>query len=281
MLASLNEVLSYTKKKKFGVGMFNGLSADFYEGLIDAAEELNTPIIIGIADRFVDRLDFDMLSSVMIHLAKRAKVPVCVHLDHAKSLKNIMRAIRAGFTSVMFDGSSLPFEENIKMTKEIVEIAHSVGVSVEGELGVVGRGEWDFKNPEFYTKPEEAEIFAKETKVDALAVSIGTVHGVYKGEPRLDFERLKTIRQRVECYLVLHGGSGLCDEDFKKCIEFGINKINIFTDLTLAINKRLPEFIKSNDDLCPQIFSEIRRTVKDETIKKLKIFGSYDIIIDN
>lgn len=278
MLVNLNDVLSYTKVKKFGVGMFNGLSADFYQGLIDAAEELKTPIIIGIADRFVDRLDFEMMAEVMIFLAKRSSVPVCVHLDHAKNLKNIMRAIKAGFTSVMFDGSSYPFEENLKRTKEIVDIAHSVGVSVEGELGVVGRGEWDFKNPEFYTKPEEAEVFAKETGVDALAVSIGTVHGVYKGEPKLDFERLAEIRKRVDCYLVLHGGSGLSDEDFKKCIEYGINKVNIFTDLTLAINKKLPEFVKTTGDLTPAIFDEIRRIVKEEAIKKLKVFGSYDII---
>ena len=278
MLVNLNDVLGYTKVKKFGVGMFNGLSADFYEGLIDAAEELKTPIIIGIADRFVDRLDFEMLAEVMIFLAKRSSVPVCVHLDHAKSLKNIIRAIKAGFTSVMFDGSNLPFEENIKKTKEVVEIAHSVGVSVEGELGVVGRGEWDFKNPEFYTKPEEAEVFAKQTGVDALAVSIGTVHGVYKGEPKLDFERLAEIRKRVDCYLVLHGGSGLSDDDFKKCIEYGINKGNIFTDLTLAINEKLPEFIKTTDNLTPAIFEKIRMIVKEEAIKKLKVFGSYDII---
>ncbi|ADQ05633.1 ketose-bisphosphate aldolase [Caldicellulosiruptor owensensis OL] len=278
MLVNLNEVLSYTKVKKFGVGMFNGLSADFYEGLIDAAEQLRCPIIIGVADRFVDRIDFEMIAEVMIFLAKRASVPVCVHLDHAKSLKNIIRAIKAGFTSVMFDGSSLPFEENIKKTREIVEIAHSVGVSVEGELGVVGRGDWDFKNPEFYTKPEEAEIFAAQTNVDALAVAIGTVHGVYKGEPRLDFERLSEIRKRVDCYLVLHGGSGLSDDDFKKCIEYGINKINIFTDLTIAINNQLPEFIKQIEDLTPAIFERIREIVKFETIKKLKIFGSYDII---
>jgi len=278
LLVNLNEVLSYTKVKKFGVGMFNGLSADFYEGLIDAAEQLRCPIIIGVADRFVDRLDFEMIAEVMIFLAKRASVPVCVHLDHAKSLKNIIRAIKAGFTSVMFDGSSLPFEENIKKTKEIVEIAHSVGVSVEGELGVVGRGDFDFKNPEFYTKPDEAEEFAQKTQVDALAVSIGTVHGVYKGEPKLDFERLSEIRKRVDCYLVLHGGSGLSDEDFKKCIEYGINKVNIFTDLTLAINAQLPEFIKQTEDLTPAIFEKIREIVKLEAIKKLKIFGSYNII---
>jgi len=278
LLVNLNEVLSYTKIKKFGVGMFNGLSADFYEGLIDAAEQLRCPIIIGVADRFVDRLDFEMMAEVMIFLAKRASVPVCVHLDHAKSLKNIIRAIKAGFTSVMFDGSSLPFEENIQKTKEIVEIAHSVGVSVEGELGVVGRGDWDFKNPEFYTKPEEAEVFAAQTNVDALAVAIGTVHGVYKGEPRLDFERLSEIRKRVNCYLVLHGGSGLSDDDFKKCIEYGINKVNIFTDLTLAINSQLPEFVSKTEDLTPAIFERIREIVKKEAIKKLKVFGSYDIV---
>jgi fructose-bisphosphate aldolase class II len=278
LLVNLNEVLSYTKVKKFGVGMFNGLSADFYEGLIDAAEQLRCPIIIGVADRFVDRLDFEMIAEVMIFLAKRASVPVCVHLDHAKSLKNIIRAIKAGFTSVMFDGSNLPFEENIKKTKEVVEIAHSVGVSVEGELGVVGRGEWDFKNPEFYTKPEEAEVFAAQTNVDALAVAIGTVHGVYKGEPRLDFERLSEIRKRVDCYLVLHGGSGLSDDDFKKCIEYGINKVNIFTDLTLAINSQLPEFVSKTEDLTPAIFERIREIVKEEAIKKLKVFGSYDIV---
>lgn len=278
MLVNLDQVLSFTKLKRFGVGMFNGLSADFYQGLIDAAEELKTPIIIGVADRFVDRIDFELMADVMIHLAKRASVPVCVHLDHAKSKKNIIRAIKAGFTSVMFDGSSLPFEENIEKTKEIVELAHSVGVSVEGELGVVGRGEWDFKNPEYYTKPEEAEVFARETSVDALAVSIGTVHGVFKGEPKIDYERLSQIRKKVDCYLVLHGGSGLCDNDFKKCIDLGISKVNIFTDLTIAINKELPGFIKEKDDLCPDIFDKIRQIVKSEAIKKLKVFGSNDIL---
>lgn len=278
MLVNLKEILELTKGKNFAVGMFNGLSTDFYQGLIDAAEELRAPIIIGIADRFIDNIDFDTLSTVMIYLAKKASVPVCVHLDHAKSLKNIMRAIRAGFTSVMFDGSSFPFEENLKKTKEIVQIAHSIGVSVEGELGVVGRGEWDFKNPDFYTKPEEAEFFAKESGVDALAVAIGTVHGVYKGEPKLDFDRLTEIKRRVSVPLVLHGGSGLSEKDFKKCIELGISKVNIFTDLTIEINKRLPSFVSQNEDLCPNIFHEIRKIIKEDAMKKMQIFNSVNII---
>lgn len=258
--------------------MFNGFFVDFYEGLIDAVEQFRCLIIIGVVDRFVDRFDFEMIVEVMIFFVKRVFVLVCVYFDYVKSLKNIIRVIKVGFIFVMFDGLSLLFEENIKRIKEIVEIVYFVGVSVEGEFGVVGRGDWDFKNLEFYIKFEEVEIFAVQINVDVLVVVIGIVYGVYKGQLWFDFERFFEIRKRVDCYFVFYGGFGFFDDDFRKCIEFGINKVNIFIDLILVINFWFLEFVSKIEDLIFVIFERIREIVCDEVIKKFKVFGSYDII---
>jgi fructose-bisphosphate aldolase class II len=194
-----------------------------------------------------------------------------------------MRAIRAGFTSVMFDGSSLPFEENIRSTKEVVRIARAVNVSVEGEIGHVGGEAIGEVAPvahaaseEFFTKVDEAVTFVKETDVDALAIAIGNVHGFYKGEPKLDFERLSKIRQAVSEPLVLHGGSGIPDDDFRKAVSLGINKINFYTEMSAGAVTRLRKYLADKPDVTslPDVIAKGFDEVKEIVKKRLEVFGS-------
>jgi ketose-bisphosphate aldolase len=216
-------------------------------------------------------------------LDRIVNVPACIHLDHGKSLKTMIRAIRAGFTSIMYDGSEHPLDENIKNTAEVVKIAHSVGVSVEGEIGNVGGEAVGIEaatpqsaKEEFFTKVEDAVKFSNETGIDALAISIGNIHGLYKGEPRLDFDRLKSIRDAVNVPLVLHGGSGISDNDFRKAASFGICKINFYTGITQAAVARVHQFTKehpesiSYPDLTKLAMAEVKKVVKD----RMKVFGS-------
>ena len=222
-LINMKDLLAHAKQNKYAVGAFNITNLDFVDHIMDAAVESNSPVIMQLAEVHFRYLNLEDIAPVLINAAKNVSVPVCIHLDHGKSLKTMVRAIRAGFTSIMYDGSEHPLEDNIKNTAEVVKIAHSVGVSVEGELGNVGGEAVGVEaatphtaSEEFYTKVEDAVRFTNETGLDTLAISIGNVHGLYKGEPDLDFERLTAIRDAVGIPLVLHGGSGIFDDDFKK-----------------------------------------------------------------
>jgi len=274
MLVNLNDVLKKAQAEHYGVGLFNTTDTDMLEAAISAAEELNSPIIIGTAEVLLPNGELKLIAPSVIAAAKRAKVPVVVHYDHGLTFDRCIEALKLGFSSIMFDGSAGDAEQNIADTKEIVKIAHSFGATVEGEIGHVGQADTcDNAVTDSYTTPEEAADFIAKTGVDALAVAIGTAHGAYKEKPCLDIERLKQIRAKVETPLVLHGGSGLSDDDFRNTVREGIAKVNIFTDLCIAGNKAM------EDGLAKGLSYLEIRNLKVEYIKqvvkeKITLFGS-------
>lgn len=235
MLVNLNEVLKKAQKGKYAVGLFNTTDTDMLQAVIGAAEESNSPVILGTAEVLLPYGELKLIAPSVIAAAKRAKVPVVVHYDHGLTFDRCIEALKLGFSSIMFDGSAKPYEQNIAETREMVKIAHAFGATVEGEIGHVGEAaKEDNLLTDMYTTPEEAKAYLEATGVDALAVAIGSAHGVYKKKPMLNIERLKEISSTVKVPLVLHGGSGLSDDDFKNTIRNGIAKVNIFTDLCLA-----------------------------------------------
>ena len=235
MLVNLNEVLKKAQKEKYAVGLFNTTDTDMLQAVIEAAEESNSPVILGTAEVLLPYGELKLIAPSVIAAAKRAKVPVVVHYDHGLTFDRCIEALKLGFSSIMFDGSAKPYEQNIAETRETVKIAHAFGATVEGEIGHVGEAaKEDNLLTDMYTTPEEAKAYLDATGVDALAVAIGSAHGVYKKKPMLNIERLKEISGEVKVPLVLHGGSGLSDDDFKNTIRNGIAKVNIFTDLCLA-----------------------------------------------
>lgn len=235
MLVNLNEVLFDAQKNRYGVGLFNTTDTDMLQAVIEAAEELRSPVIIGTAEVLLPYGELSLISPSIIHAAKNASVPVVVHYDHGLTFERCMEALKLGFSSVMFDGSAESVEENLKATAEMVKIAHAWGATVEGEIGHVGQADRaDNEAEDMYTTPKEAKAFVEATGVDALAIAIGTAHGAYKTKPKLDIGRLQQIRRVLDTPLVLHGGSGLSDDDFRNTIKNGIAKVNIFTDLCVA-----------------------------------------------
>lgn len=235
MLVNLNEVLKKAQKGKYAVGLFNTTDTDMLQAVIEAAEESNSPVILGTAEVLLPYGELKLIAPSVIAAAKRAKVPVVVHYDHGLTFDRCIEALKLGFSSIMFDGSAKPYEQNIAETREMVKIAYAFGATVEGEIGHVGEAaKEDNLLTDMYTTPEEAKAYMEATGVDALAVAIGSAHGVYKKKPMLNIERLKEISSAVKVPLVLHGGSGLSDNDFKNTIRNGIAKVNIFTDLCLA-----------------------------------------------
>ena len=247
MITNLSDILSSAYTHKYAVGSFNGYNYETFKGIIDAGVETNTPIIVAFGAKYLDNMTLETASSMVSSIAKDLSIPVCLHLDHCSDLNIIYQAIKAGFGSVMYDGSSLPFEENIKNTKLVCQVAHACNVSVEAELGSIAAGdkshEGSSMDKEVYTDPIAAKQFAEETKVDALAVSIGTVHGLYKGKPNLRIDILNEINNLVSIPLVLHGGSGIPEEDIKKSIANGIAKINVNTEISIHVVEKSKELL--------------------------------------
>jgi len=241
-LVTLKEILTKANKTHYAVPAFDAVEHISAEAVIRAAEAQSRPVILMVPQAAFPLIDTATFFPFLVWLAERASVPVALELDHGQNLEGIQLAIDGGFTSVMIDGSALPFEKNIALTRQVVALAHAAGVSVEAEIGHVAGGEGSFDGNDvdesMYTNPHEAERFVQETGVDALAIAIGTVHGVYKGAPKLDFERLREIKGRVAVPLVLHGGSGVSDDEFAWAIRSGINKINIFTEISFAALKK-------------------------------------------
>lgn len=237
MLVNFNGVLNHAYKNKYAVGAFNSYNLETMQATVEAGEENNTPVIIAFGAKYLTNMSLHTAASIAKSLEKEASIPVCLHLDHCSDFDVIKDAIKSGFSSVMYDGSRLPYEENLLNTKKIVEYAHKYGVTVEAELGSIGIGDQSHEgfdsDKEALTEPEVAEEFVNETNVDALAVSIGTVHGVYKGEPNIRIELLKEINERVGIPLVLHGGSGVPEKDIVQCIENGIAKMNVNTEVSM------------------------------------------------
>ncbi len=274
MLVNLDYVLKKAQKEHYAVGLFNTTDSDMLEAAISAAEEMNSPIIIGTAEVLLPYGELDLIAPSVIAAAKNAKVPVVVHYDHGLTFDRCMQALRLGFTSIMFDGSAGDSEQNIKDTAQIVKIAHSFGATVEGEIGHVGEAATgDNAVSDQYTTPEEAIDFIEKTGVDALAIAIGTAHGAYKEKPCLDLERLKEIRAKVDTPLVLHGGSGLSDDDFKNTIKYGIAKVNIFTDLCVAGTNGVKEALDNNLGYLDMRNLKVEK-IKEAVKNKIRLFGS-------
>ncbi len=240
MLATLNDVLKPAQAGRYAVGLFNTTDTDMLQAAIEAAEEARSPIILGTAEVLLPYGPLALIAPALIAVARRATVPVVVHYDHGLTFEKTMEALKLGFSSVMFDASAKPSAENLAETAEVVKIAHAMGASVEGEIGHVGSAaDGDDAKADMYTTPEEAVAFQKATGVDALAVAIGTAHGVYKSKPKLNLARLAEIRAALDTPLVLHGGSGLSDDDFRNTIAGGIAKVNIHTDMCIAGSKAM------------------------------------------
>lgn len=273
MLVNLNDVLLDAREKKYGVGLFNTTDTDMLEAVISAAEELRAPVIIGTAEVLLPAGELKLIAPSILAAAKRATVPVVVHYDHGLTFARCMEALQLGFSSVMFDGSAGDYAQNVADTREIVRIAHAFGASVEGEIGHVGQADAnDNDASDLYTKVSEALDYAAGTGVDALAVSIGTAHGAYKSKPKLDLERLSEIHNALDIPLVLHGGSGLTDDDFRNSIANGISKVNIFTDLCLAGNRAMQQGLEEG-----LAYLDIRNRkvalMCEEVKKKMLVFG--------
>ncbi len=245
----MGELLEDAKKRKYAVPCVNSINLDMTRGIIRAAEEVNSPVILCHAEVHFKYTPLEVIGPILVQEMERAKVPVVAMLDHGKEFSNIMTAMQLGFNAIMFDGSQLSYEENVKQTKEIVKIAKEFNVSVEGELGYVtrpksGAAEGDdddsiIDDTSMYTDPQQAADFVEETGVDTLAVAFGTVHGIYLKEPQLDIERLGKISDATGKPLVMHGGSGLSTEDFSNSIDHGISKINYYTNMALDVGHQL------------------------------------------
>lgn len=271
-LVTLREILEDTRKKSYAVPHFNVFNIEMLEGVLDAAQALNSPVIVAYGEGFRELLKKEDFPAMVRTVASHYSVPVCIHLDHSFQYEWIEKAVCSGYTSVMLDVSDKSFEENIRLTKKAVELCRPLGIAVESELGhVSGLGTAVSNDEEIYTEVETACLFVEQTGIDALAVSIGTVHGPYLTTPRLNIGRLEEIAEKIKIPLVLHGGSGLTDEQFKTCIQKGISKVNIHTDLALAASRA----IKGNGEegylaLC----THVREAVAAEAEKKIMLFGS-------
>lgn len=271
MLVSMKTILEDANKNNYGVMAMNSINIEMARAGIMAAEEEHSPIIIQFGPgQMKNHAHKEEMLPVIKELAARVRVPVAINLDHGSDFHVITDCINAGFTNVMFDGSSLPYEENVKRTAVISALAHGVGCSVEGELGHVGQAvNADDSDIDLYTDPDQAIDFVERTGVDALAVSIGTAHGAYpKGKiPKLDFERLHLLKERLKMPLVLHGGSGSGEENLKRAVAGGINKINVCTDAFEVGKMAMTELWKENPDadymhLCMAAEVEIKKFVQ-------------------
>lgn len=281
-LVKTTDMLADCKAKKYAVGAFNINGLDQPQALIRRAEELGSALIVvepGVIEKYVNFEDF---VAVTKRAARDAKVPVSIHLSHGLDLEQVERAVKAGFTSVMYDGSKFSFEENVENTRRAVEIGHKYGVAVEGELGALGSSFVDIS--ETMTDPEKAREFVARTGVDILAVSIGNSHGFYKGVPHLDFKRLAEIREAIKdypCYLTLHGGSGISNEGFRACIAEGITKICIYTEMCSLGRGDVETWLKEhptytgNYDTCDMVAAALHGFTTSEE-HCMKIFGSAD-----
>ena len=277
MIVNMKDMLNKAKAEGYGIGFFNAVNIEMARAIIETAEELNKPVIIGTAEILLPVNELENVADYLIPMAKRASVPVCVHYDHGLTYERCMQALDLGFTSIMYDCSTLPYEENIRCVADMVSICHEKDVTVEGELGHVGdnEGKGKLKKPEdFYTDPDQALDYVKRTGVDALAVAVGNAHGDYKFSPRLDFERIATISGKTGIPLVLHGGSGLSDDDFKRAVKSGICKINIFTDVDKAGKKGVENALKDGVTTITGMIPYEINAIKSVVRKKIELFSN-------
>jgi fructose-bisphosphate aldolase class II len=277
MLVTLKEIMEIAEKKKIAIGSFNASGLEAVEAELAAAEELKLPVIIQFAQCHEPWVPLATIGPIMVEMAKKASVPVCVHLDHGETLAYLQTALELGFTGIMYDGSVLSYEENLANTKKAVEMAKKFGASVEAELGSMGRRESGMgdagaeDDTKIYTDPELAAKFVAETGIDALACSFGTTHGIYLTEPKLDFDVVKNVRAKTNGIpVVMHGGSGVSTQDYHKAVEAGVRKINYFTYMDKSGGNAVVEYLNSVKDGEPIFFSSIymaARAAMQENVK--------------
>lgn len=282
MLVTLKEVLGAAKEGKYAVGAYNITNGLCLSPLIKAAEAKRSPLIINIAEVSFDDCDINRIAPGIVQSAKDASVPVVINLDHGLTDDAVMTAIRNGFSSIMFDASKMSYEDNIAKTRQVADFAHSQGISVEGELGHVGGGEAEAGVPQevdtsAFTEVGKVVEFVEKSGVDALAVAIGNVHGFYKGEPKLQFDLLEQIAAISPVPLVLHGGSGISDDDFRKAASMGICKINFYTGLSHAVFNRMDAYMKGLEGKYVDMTSfswEMMNAIQETTEDRMEVFGS-------
>lgn len=274
-LVKMKELLDRASEKNWAVGAFSVGNLEMVKGAVKAAEDRNTPIILQIAEVRLPHSPMILMGPMMVEAAKNAKVDIAVHLDHGKTIQVLKQALGYGFTSVMMDSSQLPFEENMAMTLDAVNLAREYGATIEAELGLVGGSEDGSMDMGIRcTNPDDARTFCQRTGVDALAVAIGNAHGNYPVAPRLAFDVLEAIHQKTDVPLVLHGGTGITPEDFRKAISLGIRKINIATASFDSLTKEAVKYLKSEEN--PDYFGlneAMVRGVYENVIQHIRIFN--------
>lgn len=289
MLVTLKNILEIAEDRNIAIGAFNASGLEAIEAEIAAAEELNLPIIIQFAQCHEPWIPLKTIGPIMVEMAKKATVPVCIHLDHGETLEYLEQALEIGFTGIMYDGSTLPYEENLENTKKAVEMAKKYGVSVEAELGSMGKretgdgesGAGTDDDTKIYTDPELAAKFVAESGIDALACSFGTTHGIYLTKPRLDFDVVKNVRNKCNSIpVVMHGGSGVSTEDYHMAVAAGVRKINYFTYMDKSGGTAVVDYISGLKDGEPVFFSSIfmaaREAMKENVKSAMKVFAGIE-----
>lgn len=289
MLVTLKEIMNIAEEKGIAIGSFNASCLEAVEAELEAAEELKLPVIIQFAQCHEPWIPLRTIGPVMVEMAEKAAVPVCVHLDHGETLEYLSEALEIGFTGIMYDGSVMPYEENLENTKKAVEMAGRYGASVEAELGSMGKresgsgtdGAGADDDTKIYTDPDLAALFVKETGIDALACSFGTTHGIYLTEPRLDFDVVRNVRAKTgDIPVVMHGGSGVSTEDYHRAVEAGVRKINYFTYMDKAGGAAVVDHLNSLKEGEPVFFSSIfmaaREAMKENVRSAMKVFAGIE-----
>lgn len=275
-LVTMRELLQDARKRRYAVGGFNVFNFETLGAVVEVAEELKTPLVLGIPERLFKFVDVDTLSAAMVRAAQKSTVPIALHLDHGHTYEGIMKAIRWGFTSIMYDGSAMPLADNLKRTKEITRIAHSLGITVEGELGYVGFYDniKDLSSSDVVS-PDIAADFVDKTKIDALAISVGNSHSVNKTGPntQMNFSRLSELNSALNVPLVMHGGSRLSKDEYRNSILSGISKVNVATDMSLAAAERLKAELGNNPNAnYIHLMSIVKKGVKESVRKYMLAF---------
>lgn len=276
MLINLKEILALAEEKKCAVGAFNTPNLECVNAVIDAAETLNVPVILSHAELHEEISPLVRIGPVMLQAAQAAKVPVCVHLDHCETLEYMQKALDLGFTGVMYDGSNLPFDDNLANTKKAVALAKSYSCGVEAELGALASREGGAASASgpVYTDPDEAVVFCRETGIDALAPSFGTAHGIYKSKPVLDLARVKVIAEKTGLPLVMHGGSGVSPEDYRTGIENGLRKINYYSYMSKAGTTAVKELLgRCAVTFFHDLAMTAQRAMQDDAEKAMRVFA--------
>lgn len=281
-IITLKEALRYASNNDIAIGSFNAVNLDMARGIINAAEDTGIPVILSLAESHFTFAPLDLFGPIIVGLANRSKGKIVVHLDHGMDFNFIKKAVEIGFSSIMYDGSHHSLQNNISITKKVVELCHANGVSVEAEVGRLVTPETGSNekatnlNPEdYFTDVTDAQLFVDETNVDALAIAFGTAHGLYKDEPKLNYELIKSITGVIKKPLVMHGGSGLREDQYKSCINNGIRKINYYSDMAFRVTNQLREDLNSNSELyLHDISKKIIEYVKRDVSNKILLFAS-------